>query len=77
MVGEGIDMVMGAVDKGEEILWTTTDLLEVESMIAIKISGVEASMVVDGSDDEDTKAFSGTDDVDREKEGMCSGILGT
>ena len=70
-------MVSGAVDKGEEILWTTTDLLEVESMIATNISGVEASMVVDGSDDEDTKAFSGIDDVDKEKEGMCNGILGT
>ena len=34
-------------------------------------------MVSAGSDDEDTKAFSRTDDIDREKEGMCSGILGT
>ena len=34
-------------------------------------------MVSVGNDDEDTKALSGTDDVDRGKEGMCSGILGT
>ena len=32
-------------------------------------------MVSVGSDDEDTKAFPGRDDVDREKEGMCNGIL--
>ena len=34
-------------------------------------------MVLAGSDDESTNTFSGTNDVDREKEGMCSGILGT
>ena len=34
-------------------------------------------MVLVGNDDEDTKAFSGMNDVDREKEGMCRGILGT
>ena len=34
-------------------------------------------MVSTGSDDESTETFSRTDDVDRKKEGMCSGILGT
>ena len=34
-------------------------------------------MVSAGSDDESTNTFSGMDDVDKEKEGMCSGILGT
>ena len=34
-------------------------------------------MVSVGSDDESTETFSRTDDVDRKKEGMCSGILGT
>ena len=38
MVGEGIDMVMGAVDKGGELLWTAIALLEVESMIGIEVS---------------------------------------
>ena len=33
-------------------------------------------MVSSGSDDESSETFSGTDDVDREKEGMCNGILG-
>ena len=33
-------------------------------------------MVSSGSDDESAKNFSGMDDVDREKEGMCNGILG-
>ena len=34
-------------------------------------------MALAGIDDESTQTFSRTDDVDREKQGMCSGILGT
>ena len=34
-------------------------------------------MVSAGSDDESNETFPEIDDVDIEKEGMCSGILGT
>ena len=67
---------MWVVDKGEELLWTTV-ASEVECMIGIYVLGDEAWMVSIGSDDEDTKAFPRTNDIDREKEGMWSGILGT
>ena len=52
------------MDKGEELLWTTTASV-VERMIGIEISGDEACMVLVDNDDEDSKAFSGTYDVDR------------
>ena len=42
MVGEGIDMVMGVMDKGEELIWKTAALLEVKSVIGIEVSGDEA-----------------------------------